>query len=105
MIVRKEQELLRQFRDARDWQRYHTPKNLVMALCGEVGELAACLQWKTDDECRHMGEHEYLRDELADVMIYLLQICDVMGVDIEREVNRKITINAIKYPIDNHMKT
>ncbi len=76
-------EALRRFADARDWRQFHSPKNLAMALAGEVGELTAIFQWMTEDESHHAGSAaataQAVRDELADVAMYLVRLCDVLG--------------------------
>src|SRR5262249_19368370 len=78
--------LLRAFAQARDWEQYHTPKNLAMALAGEAGELVACFQWLTPDESAHVMEDpvtaEAVESELADVLQYLIRLADVLGIDL-----------------------
>lgn len=86
----------------RDWHQYHTPRNLLLALTGEVGELAELMQWRGEvapglpgwapDDVRKVG------DELADVQLYLVRLADVCGVDLGRAVLRKLEVNARKYP-------
>ena len=94
---------LRHFTDERDWAQFHTPRNLVLALVGEVGELAELVQWRTDQEvlahARTSDGREALADELADVVTYLLGIADALGIDLGEAVNAKITKNAEKYPV------
>ncbi|MPV36120.1 nucleotide pyrophosphohydrolase [Georgenia subflava] len=93
---------LRDFTDERDWAQFHTPRNLVLALVGEVGELAEVVQWRTDEEvlehARTAEGHEALADEIADVFTYLLGIADALDIDLDEAVNAKITKNAEKYP-------
>lgn len=93
---------LQAFADARDWQRFHTPKNLMLALTGEVGELAEILQWKTDAEAAAIAndaaQFEHLGEEIADVMLYLVRLAQVTGVDLEHAVADKLAKNARKYP-------
>ncbi|MGL6069889.1 nucleotide pyrophosphohydrolase [Craterilacuibacter sp.] len=95
-------ERLQQFADARDWQRFHTPKNLVLALTGEVGELAEIFQWKTDAEAvalhQNPAEFEHLGEEIADVLLYLVRLAQVSGIDLEHAVADKLLKNAKKYP-------
>lgn len=90
------------FADERDWRQFHTPRNLVMALVGEVGELAGTMQWLTDDEVlRGLGEPELRRQvayELADVLIYLVRLADVCDVDLLGEADAKIDRNEQRYP-------
>ncbi|WP_034270215.1 nucleotide pyrophosphohydrolase [Haloechinothrix halophila] len=93
---------LREFADARDWQRYHTPKNLAMALSGEVGELTALFQWLTPEEsARWQDAPDFaanVRDELADVTIYLVRLADVLGVDLLDVAKTKLDRNEIRFP-------
>ncbi|WP_431974193.1 nucleotide pyrophosphohydrolase [Micromonospora haikouensis] len=97
-------EQLRRFADARDWQRFHTPKNLAMALAGEVGELLAELQWLTPDESVHlMADAELggrVRSEIGDVMIYLTRLADVLGIDLLSAADDKLAEAARRYPAD-----
>ena len=93
--ITKLQQHLRAFSDARDWDRFHTPKNLTMALVGEAGELAAVLQWIDGAEAlEEIGDGGRVRqdfmDEMADVMIYLARLADVTGVDLDAAVRSKM---------------
>jgi NTP pyrophosphatase (non-canonical NTP hydrolase) len=88
---------LRQFADERSWERYHTPKNLTAAIAGEAGELAAVLQWATPEEPIEPYRDE-LEDEIADVLIYLVRLCDVAGIDPIMSANDKIARNAARFP-------
>lgn len=94
---------LRKFADDRNWGKFHSPKNLVMALTGEVGELTELFQWLTEDEsrgvCKDAISAVKVEQELADVMLYLVRLSDVLGVDLNRAVSSKLKINAEKYPI------
>jgi NTP pyrophosphatase (non-canonical NTP hydrolase) len=94
------QDAIRDFADRRDWHQFHTPKNLAMALCGEAGELAAELQWLTPEESQHLdvAATERLRLEMADVLIYLLRLADVVGIDVEDAVRTKLAINESRFP-------
>ncbi|GAA4287489.1 nucleotide pyrophosphohydrolase [Georgenia daeguensis] len=93
---------LRDFTDERDWAQFHTPRNLVLALVGEVGELAELVQWRTDAEVVDLARtddgREALADELADVFTYLVGISDALGIDLDEAVHAKISKNAVKYP-------
>lgn len=97
-------ERLRDFTAARDWEQFHTPKNLAMALAGEVGELAAEFQWLTPEEATEVLEPGALRrrvaGELADVMIYLARLADVAGIDLGEAVLEKIERNELRFPIE-----
>jgi dCTP diphosphatase len=93
---------LRSFAAAREWEQFHTPKNLALALGGEVGELAAELQWRTEDELNAGLDDELRRrvaDEVADILIYLVRFADVCGIDVLDEANVKVTRNEERYPI------
>ena len=102
MDVADLQARLRRFAAERDWDRYHAPKNLAMALAVEAAELAEIFQWLTEDESRraHLDArtHERIADEVADVLLYLLQVADKCGVDVEIAARRKLEKNAVKHP-------
>ncbi|GAA4409519.1 nucleotide pyrophosphohydrolase [Quisquiliibacterium transsilvanicum] len=102
--ARRLAEAIRAFADARDWAQFHSPKNLAMALTGEVGELVEIFQWLTEDESRRAGDDperaEQVRHELADVLIYLVRLSDVLGVDLDAAVREKLAMNARKYPVE-----
>ena len=99
--LEKLKESLSLFASERDWEKYHTPKNLAMALAGEVGELIAEFQWMSNDESLNaMGSDsaEQIRIEIADVFIYLLRLADILDIDLISAANDKIVLNAEKYP-------
>ena len=93
---------LRHFAAERDWEQFHSPKNLVMALTGEVGELAEVFQWMTEEASRNAGRDprtaQAVREELADVLLYVVRAADVLGVDLNAAVADKLQTNAEKYP-------
>jgi NTP pyrophosphatase (non-canonical NTP hydrolase) len=93
-----------QFAKERDWEKFHTIKNLVLALVGEAGELASVVQWldTVDKEFldNNLGVRQDLADELADVFIYLLRIADVAGIDILKASEEKLQKNSERYTID-----
>ena len=95
-------DALRRFAAARDWDEYHTPKNLVMALSGEVGELTDLFQWLTPEEAaRAMDDPELawnVRDELADVVHYLVRLADKLDVDLIEAAFAKIERNERRFP-------
>ncbi len=93
-------DTLREFCAARDWHRFHTPKNLVMALSVEAAELVEHFQWATPEESLALGETKRaeVADEIADVLIYLTELADVLGVDPIAAARAKIAKNALKYP-------
>ncbi len=92
---------LRRFADERDWQQFHSPKNLSMALCGEVGELVAHFQWLTEAASRELDEETRAAVELemADVMLYLLRLADVLNIDLISACELKMRINTNRYPV------
>lgn len=94
-------DALRAFCAARDWHRYHTPKNLVMALSVEAAELVEHFQWATPDESLRLAPEKRaeVADEIADVLIYLTELADVLGIDPIAAAREKIVKNATKYPV------
>jgi len=88
----------------RDWAQFHSPKNLVMALTGEVGELNELFQWLTQEQSMAFANDPYRKqrvaEELADVLFYLVRMADVLGVDLNQAAARKLALNADKYPVD-----
>lgn len=93
-------DALRAFCEARDWHRYHTPKNLVMALSVEAAELVEHFQWATPEESLDLAPEKRaeVADEIADVLIYLTELADVLGIDPIAAAREKIVKNAVKYP-------
>jgi dCTP diphosphatase len=91
---------IRAFAQARDWHRYHAPKNLVMALSVEVAELMENFQWLTNEESDALDPvaRSGVIDEMADVQVYLLELADRLGVDMVAAVRQKMVKNAVKYP-------
>lgn len=91
---------LEDFVEERDWSQFHSPKNLAMALTGEVGELVEHFQWLTEEQSRQLAEEESaaVRAELADVQIYLLLLAQKLDVDPLAAVEDKLAKNAEKYP-------
>jgi dCTP diphosphatase len=93
-------DALREFAAARDWRRFHTPKNLAMALIVEAAELVEHFQWATAEESLALAPDRaaLVREEVADVLIYLVEIADVLGIDLIAAARDKIGKNALKYP-------
>lgn len=93
---------MREFAEERDWEQFHSPKNLAMALVGEAGELAAEFQWMTEADSRAPGPRELarIRAEMADVLNYLVRLSDKLGVDLIAAAHDKIDDNARRYPAD-----
>ena len=95
---------LRRFAAERDWEQFHTPKNLAISLSVEVGELLEHVQWGSDAEIAdRLGRPDGragLAEELADVLIYLVRLADVAGVDLLDAASAKLAANAARYPAD-----
>jgi NTP pyrophosphatase (non-canonical NTP hydrolase) len=95
---------LQHFADQRGWQPFHTARNLMLALTGEVGELAEIFQWQSDEQVAAMrsedpARYQHLCEEVADVLLYLVRLASVMEIDLNRAVEDKLVKNAIKYPV------
>ena len=103
MQVKSIQRQLRRFAKERDWDQFHNPKNLAMALVCEAAEFAEIFQWMTPAQAaRCMSDPETatdVRHEIADVQIYLLRLADKLGIDLDEAMKKKIRINAAKYPV------
>ncbi|MBQ1035108.1 MULTISPECIES: nucleotide pyrophosphohydrolase [Micromonospora] len=95
---------VRAFAEERDWQQFHTPKNLAMALAGEVGELIAEFQWLTAEQSAIVMSDpdagSRVRAEIGDVMIYLTRLADVLGVDLVEAAQMKLEDSARRYPVE-----
>jgi NTP pyrophosphatase (non-canonical NTP hydrolase) len=100
-------ERLRGFARARDWEQFHTPKNLAMAVAGEAGELVAEFQWLTPDESANPDPDTLarIRSELADVTLYLVRLADVLGVDLVEAANTKLDEGERRYDADRYRGT
>ncbi|KAH0451438.1 hypothetical protein KFK09_023601 [Dendrobium nobile] len=93
---------LQEFAEERDWEQYHSPRNLLLAMVGEVGELSEIFMWRgevakglpnwKESDKQHLGE------ELSDVLLYLIRLADICGIDLADAATKKIVKNAIKYP-------
>lgn len=95
-------DAVREFGRARDWHLYHTPKNLTAALAVEAAELLEPFQWLTPDESLNLPatKREAVRQEMADVLIYLVSLANLMQVDLLQAAADKLEINARKYPVE-----
>lgn len=104
MDIKALQGALRDFAAERNWQQFHSPKNLATALMVEAAELAEIFQWMTPDESRQASGHPAVKqrigEEIADVLLYLLQVADHTGTDLQQAVQNKLLLNAQKYPPD-----
>ena len=94
-------ESLRKFAQERDWEQFHSPKNLAMALSVEVAEIVEHFQWLTQAESNHLDPAKLseIREEIADVMIYLIRLADRLGIDPVQAAKEKIRLNEKKYPV------
>jgi dCTP diphosphatase len=95
-------DLLRQFARERDWDQFHSPKNLACGLCIEAAELLEHFQWMQDDKSTTLPEEtrQKVGEELADVFLYLIQISDKLGIDLTEVAHRKLILNGEKYPVN-----
>jgi dCTP diphosphatase len=95
-------ETLEQFARERDWNQFHTPKNLVMALSVEVAELMEEFQWLTEDQSSHLTAENLakVKDEIGDVFNYLVRLSSKLDIDLIAAANDKIKKNAVKYPVE-----
>ncbi len=91
---------LAEFAADRDWDQFHSPKNLSMALIAEAAELVEHFQWLTQEESRGLSDEKLkeVGEELGDVLIYLVRISDRLGIDLIEAANRKVDLNSEKYP-------
>lgn len=95
------EQTLAEFARQRDWDPFHTPRSLLLALTGEVGELAEIFQWMTDEQAAQVmatEKAEHVKQELADVLLYLMRLAMVLKIDVNEAVRDKIDLNALKYP-------
>lgn len=96
------QAALRQFAEERDWAQFHSPKNLAVSLSIEAAEVLEHFQWLTDEQSRQLDEAQRaeVAHEIADVLLYLLQLSDKLGIDPLAAAQEKLALNAEKYPVD-----
>jgi dCTP diphosphatase len=92
---------LARFAEARDWDQFHNPKNLAMALAAEAGELLEHFQWLTSEQAANLPMHkrEEVALECADVLLFLLRLCDKLDIDLAAAARKKLILNAKKYPV------
>lgn len=95
-------QALRDFAKARDWEQFHSPKNLAAALTVETAELLEHFQWLTEAQSRDLpaAKQSEVAAEAADVLLYLLQLCDKLGIDLVQAARQKLALNAEKYPVE-----
>jgi dCTP diphosphatase len=93
---------LREFAEARDWDQFHSPKNLSMALSAEVAEILEYFQWLTEEKSNNLPQNKLdeVKTELADTLIYLIRLSDKLDIDLLAAAKNKIELNKLKYPVD-----
>ena len=93
---------LREFAVARDWEQFHSPKNLAMALIVEAAELVENFQWLTEEQSAALAPDKLaeVEQELADIQIYLIRLADRLNIDLEQAVDAKIALNERRYPVE-----
>lgn len=102
MDIKQIQQLLAEFAKARDWEQFHSPKNLSMALAAESGELLELFQWLSEEQSRQLdaAQRQLVAEEMADMLLYLLRLADELDVDLEMAAQDKLRRNAEKYPVE-----
>ena len=95
-------EALASFAHDRDWDQFHSVKNLILALVGEVGELSEIFQWLDEAQISDLneGDRDRAEEELADVFLYLIRLADKLDIDLIEAANAKLRLNAEKYPVE-----
>ena len=93
---------INKFAQERDWEQFHTPKNLVMALSVEVSEIMEHFQWLTPEQSYDLSADKLseIKDEIGDTFIYLLRLCETLNIDILQAAGEKLELNKLKYPVD-----
>jgi len=102
MNISEIQNQLKKFAIERDWEQFHTPKNLAMALSVEASELVEIFQWLNVEESNSPDQRqiEKINNEVADIAMYLLRFCSVLGIDLEKVIESKLERNSEKYPVN-----
>lgn len=102
--IKELQELVKEFIAARDWQKFHTPKNIAMSIAIESAELMEIFQWYTNEECSSPEfieeNRKDIEDEVADVLIYMISFVNKLNINIEEVIKRKMSRNEHRFPID-----
>ena len=98
------QEQIRKFAEERDWEQFHTIKNLILAISGELGELASVVQWISDIDSSSLEADPKLKaafeEEVADIFIYLLRLADVSNIDLIKVTKEKMRENSLRYTVE-----
>ena len=100
--IERLRDALRVFASERDWDQFHSPKNLAMALSVEVAELVEHFQWQTNEQSAHPASEALaaLGEEAADVLLYLIRLCDRLGINLVAAADKKLALNARRYPVE-----
>lgn len=100
MDLKSIEQTLTTFSEKRDWDKFHSPKNLAIALSVEASELLEIFQWLTEEQSQNLSQEQiqHTEEEIADIVIYVLNLCRKLNIDLEQAVLKKIDLNAIKYP-------
>ena len=101
MNMEKIKKLIETFSKERDWDKFHNPKNLAMALSVETSELVEIFQWLNEEQCLNLDKEkkEHLEEEIADIAVYLLRICYSYDINLEDAIKSKMKKNEMKYPL------
>lgn len=101
MNMEKIEALIRKFSEERDWEKFHNPKNLSMALSVEASELLEIFQWLTLEQSENLSEEkkEHAKQEMADIAVYLIRMCMSFNIDLEEAIIEKMKLNEKKYPL------
>jgi NTP pyrophosphatase (non-canonical NTP hydrolase) len=102
LTLEKLKKRLRDFAEIRDWDQFHSPKNLSMALSAEVAEIIEHFQWLTEEQSKNLPQNKLdeVETELADTLIYLIRLADKLDIDLLAAAQSKIELNEQKYPVD-----
>ena len=104
MNIEEIKDKLRKIANVRDWEQFHTPKNLAMAISGEVGELVEIFQWLSQEDSKkeYISNEDLSRvkEEIADILLYAIRLSDKLDIDLEEAVKAKLKVNEAKYPIE-----
>jgi dCTP diphosphatase len=102
IALKRLRDRLRDFASARDWIQFHSPKNLAIGLSVEAGELLEHFLWVSDGDSHTLPQNKLgeITEEMADVLLYLIRLADILNVDLVRAADQKIEVNARKYPVE-----
>lgn len=92
-------DLVREFNEARGWRRFHTPRSLILSLCGEVGELAQLFRWHTSGRKLSLAKRKSVEAEIADIFIFLFSLCIELNIDPDKIVRDKLQDNNKRFPV------